>query len=242
MSAEAQIDEHGWYNAAKKRPAHRNRVGKPIKPRAVVVHTTDMHLQTYGGLLNAWGSNPGKGNAAHFVIGRTPEQGITQLVSCAANSNHAGGSLCGAFLPPTSKPVHPNAYSIGIEIHNPGELRSTADGFVQPRATLALQLDRITEPVRLKPGSNVWWLPPTQYQLDTLSTLLRAIAVWPGFAACPSVTELRIDGTEAPKSWARVIDPVCLGHATINPSRKTDPGPILMDWVREHGARLLRTK
>lgn len=217
---EAEIDKEGWYNLAKHKPADPGRVGKHTSPRAVVIHSTDMLPRTHNALVRSWTTQRGEGNAAHFLIGRTPEEGITQFVSCLRSANHAGGKLGGGVLIGDKRRIGWNLASIGIEVHNPGALRLDKGFWCYDGEPFRDADDPEVEAMYCR-----GWLKYTDYQMEAVSTLIQTISVWPWFQPLPEYATISIDGNETPKAWARVSDPVLVGHATINPMRKSDPGP-----------------
>lgn len=164
--------------------------GGRIRPRIVVIH--DTAGTTAAGAIS-WFQNPRSKVSAHFVVER--DGAITQMVDCDVAAWHAGRS---------SYKGQPNcnAFSVGIEIVNPGRLVS--DGIVArsqwiPGATwpaagcVALTSDRH--------GGAGWWLPYTPQQLKAVDQLVRALAI-----AYPSIVDV-------------------VGHYEISPGRKIDPGP-----------------
>lgn len=122
----------GWWSIAEKSPIHEGRLGGIIAPWITVVHTTDMHPDTFDSLLRAWKKDKGRGAGAHFLLGRTPEEGLHQLGSARRNGNHAGGSrrdengrtvpYHGWLLDAKGRRIHPNMASWGIEVSCAGTL------------------------------------------------------------------------------------------------------------------------
>jgi hypothetical protein len=115
--------DNGWWRSARRTPAHEGRLGKTIVPRAAVVHTTDMQPGTFKTIVRSWttrGGVQGAYHCAHFLIGRTPEDGVVQFAQITRNANHAGGPGPGYFLVKDSRglaqKVHPNTVAVGIEL------------------------------------------------------------------------------------------------------------------------------
>jgi hypothetical protein len=110
--------KEGRWSLATYKEMHSGRIGRAIVPRTMVVHTTDMRPGTFAALVRNWTSQLGRGNGAHFLIGRTPEQGVVQFAPIHRNANHAGGPNCGSI-----GGLHPTTVSVGVEIHSAGRLR-----------------------------------------------------------------------------------------------------------------------
>jgi hypothetical protein len=231
----------GRYLGARWAPAHPGRVGRAIRPWAVVVHTTDMRPETFGALVRAWGARPGAGNAAHFVLGRTPDEGLVQVVDVGRNANHAGGQpRHGWFTGAGGELVHPNLVSVGIEVHNAGLLVRDRGQWRTWRRDSG-RLVPIGAPI---PDADVepdarhrdrGWHRPTAYQLGELERLLAAIAACSLVRPWPVGWGVRPSGEPPP--WApRVLHymPI-VGHVTLDPARKTDPGPMLSSWLNALG-------
>lgn len=227
-----------WHPAATRRPAHPGRIGTRINPWAIVLHTTDMLPDTFGALVNSWTTQKGKGQCAHFLIGRTPEQGLIQFAPIDRNANHAGGSKeiePGKWVPDhgwfrTTKQllIHPNLVSVGIEIHNAGQLRlidgqwrswdygrKRPQGFPFDPADVEVDLRR----------KDRGWHKLTQYQHDTLTALLHALDA--RLAPVPDGISIETNGPQV-HPWAKVTSVRIVGHVTLDPDRKTDPGPEVM--------------
>ncbi len=243
-------DEHptwdgGWWRGAVRKPAHHGRVGGRCRPWALVVHTTDMHPDTWSGMIRRVQSQPGRGSGAHFWLGRDASQGLVQAVPVDRNANHAGGSSHGWMLA-DGRRQHPNDVTVGIEVHCAGAVirgpgsrwyaidRSDdvdGDGRPDARPTGAPLPDADVEPDPSRPGHG--WHRPSEWQFAQLALLLDA------FAACP----LRVD---RPPAWS--VEPIgsaqpwapsvliggvpVVGHVTITPSRKGDPWPPLSRWLQ----------
>lgn len=230
----------GWYEGARKAPAHPGRIGARIEAEAVVVHTTDMMPSTFDALCRAWQLGKGKGSAAHWILGRTPAQGLVQLVSTEFNANHAGGSATvagkrvsahGWFRRANGKLVHPNSITLGIEVHAAGRLgKRTPEGYLQRETRRVIPDDEV-----FVDAKGIGWHEITAYQFEQLELLLSAIA--PTLKPMPTGTTIVSHGTpkETRTEWATVEDARLVGHVTLDPIRKTDPGPQLMDWIHTTG-------
>lgn len=234
LAAVFTISKWTWWSRAIRKPAHCGRVGPAIKPWAIVLHTTDMLPKA--SVVNSWTTTPGKGQCAHFLIGRTPAEGVVQFVSIDRNGNHAGGSkeVDGKLVPyhgwfiVDGKRVHPNTVSIGIEIHNAGQLR-LVDGkwrswdyqHKQPQGDPFAPEDVEVDAHRPTRG----WHKLTQYQHDTLTALLADLEAV--LAPMPANVTIESNGPQT-NPWAKVASCRIVGHVTLDPDRKTDPGPEVM--------------
>lgn len=248
-------------------PAHPGRVGRAIRPWAVVVHATAMHADTFDALVRGWQARPGAGNAAHFIVGRTAAQGTVQVVDVGRNGNHAGGKAHGWFTLGEGKVtvthgdkterlpnlIHPNVASIGIEVHNAGEVRRIngewrcgdyAPGGWKPSGA-PLHPDDV-EATNATRG----WHRPTEWQLAELGRLLEALKLCPAMSLmssfigqrwgvqpngtpppwAPSLTAY-VDGDDAPTEDARILPIV--GHCTLDPRDRSDPGLPISRWLAE---------
>lgn len=223
----------GRYLGAQWKPIHPGRMGGLIKPWAVVVHTTDMLPHTFDPLVRAWQRDAGRGAGAHFLLGRTPEQGLVQMVDVDRNGNHAGGSPAHGWFVVDGVRVHPNRVTVGIEVHAAGHVRrhlgkwrSFSGG--KPHGP-ELPDSEVTPS---KTHKDRGWHGPTQYQLDEIKGLLTALAACPVMVKAPRFT---IKPNGSPPAWAPDVRwgamPV-VGHVSLDPNRKTDPGPILSEWLR----------
>lgn len=235
----------GWWDQARRWPIHAKRMGGAITPKLTVVHTTDMAPGTMPALLRAWAKNPGSGAGCHFVIGKssagiadaTPSGGVVQLIPITRNGNHAGGSRVvngkrqpwhGWFKTKAGALVHPNLVAVGIELDNAGMLAKKGGAWVH-RGT-----DKVIPPADVyidERGRG--WERITEYQFAALEALLDALdATMPAadFAIVPN-------GNYSTVPFAGVTSSRELGHVTLDPNRKTDPGPQVMAWLRERAAR-----
>lgn len=223
----------GWYAPALKLRAHPGRVGNTIVPRAVVLHTTDTMPGGFAAIARSWTSKAGAGNGAHFMIGRDEKDGVVQFVPITKNANHAGGKPCGMFQVPGGGLVHPNASCIGIELDAGGSLGKPGPDGVY----------RHPDTGRVVAAADVFvdtrgrgWHRVTAYQLDQLQKLLKAIQFV--LKPFPASTVVKPTGNykQHVVPWADsggALYPLnCVGHVTLDPVRKTDPGPQVMGWLK----------
>lgn len=222
----------GWYTGAVRRQMHAGRIGRAIVPRAIVIHTTDMPTATSGALVSAWQREKGNGNGAHFLI---TDSDIIQFCEIYKNANHAGGPSAGHFMF-DGDPQHPNYASVGIEIANPGEVRSI--GVAKWRQFERNLKGNWTNPgpvyadaqiVRSPDNRDRAWVCPSEYQIATLFSLIRDLdSTLPRSAKCEAVTMI---GSDPVPRWARRKNARIAFHATLDPTRKSDPWPLIAGLV-----------
>jgi len=220
----------GWWVPAVRRPANPGRVGGSIIPRAVVVHTTD----TVGGfeaIANRLVGERGEGSCCHFMIGRTPDQGVLQFVPVTKNANHAGGRVHGNWVNGAGL-IHPNTVSVGIEILAGGRLKGTANGPIHPDTGRLVPLAEVYWDERGKP-----WHSVTPYQFATLQRLLTDLQAClkpmpPNWTVVPDGKYA--DNGVAYYAGVNTKPPVIVGHVTLDPINKLDPGPQVMAWLAEY--------
>lgn len=218
----------GLCDAAKYLPACPARVGEAIDPMTVVAHTTDMPPETFDALLASWQKTPGKGDCAHFVIGRTPADGLVQLVPINRNANHAGGDHHGWIIE-GGKRWHPNEASVGIELHCAGrvELNHLGCWYSIEDGTSGKPIpasDVIPDPDR--PGRG--WHCVTEWQYQTLEALITALLAT--MRAPHGVIEGR-SPWQTPAPWA-VGSGRVLGHCSLDFLEREDPHQPTMQRIR----------
>lgn len=231
----------GIHRAATYKSAHPRRVGGVIEPRAVVVHTTDMLPNTFNGLVRAWSTTPGQGACAHFIIGRDATQGLVQMVPVNHNANHAGGKYHGSWERGKDLPAyHPNRVSVGIELHAAGRLEwynadKGAGVYKSGGKVLAafrddeLYTDNLGRP----------WHVVTPWQLETLAHLLRDLRqVMKPLTATPKpFVPYDRSGGRWDTSYAKPTSRFLVGHASLSPNNKSDPGPQVMQFINEFAVK-----
>lgn len=228
----------GAWTKATQTPAHTGRVGGTILPRAIVVHTTDMHPSQFGALRKAWQERPGDGACAHFVIGRDATQGVLQFVSITRNGNHAGGNPHGWWRSPPVNPrtdgngtlYHPNTVAVGIELHAAGQLKPTGKPgeYRHPDSGLLVPASEVELDAKGRPWHKV---TPYQYAIlrDLINDLMPLLGAWErGTAVKPDDT---YESQGVP--WAATPSIDVVGHVTLDPVNRNDPGPFVMEWLRQ---------
>lgn len=230
FSASTFLD--GWYHAAIRCPAWPGRVGGTIDPYITVVHTTDTYPGGMAAILRSWATTTGKGNAANFLLGRGPNTaeakdyptgGLAQMIPITRNGNHAGGG--GTFVV-GGKPVHPNTVSVGIEIDCAGRLGKPRNGkFFYPGS-----LRTIPDEDVFVDAKGVGWHKVTEYQYGILDTLLRDLQA--SYRTPPGVISILPKGTYKDNGvpWGEMTGQI-VGHVSLNPTDKTDPGPQTVAWL-----------
>lgn len=241
-STQKLFDADGWYFGAQKWLVHEKRIGGVITPSGVVDHTTDMAPGTMGALLRAWRKSPTTGAGAHFVLGRraptleelqspnAPEAGLVQIAPVYRNGNHAGGTPGHGWLKyPDGRKVHPNLKYIGIEIDCAGYLMPHGNAFMHKSSG------------KIIPRDDVWfddkgrgWHKITDYQIATLAKLHDAIEA-EVLAPFPAGTTIVPNGSYSLNgvTWAQLPGVRFVGHVTLDPIRKRDPGMQLIAWLKE---------
>lgn len=216
----------GLWTKAAYIPAHSGRVGSSIVPRGLVVHTTDTYPGGFWAIQQAWTTTRGKGNAAHFMVGRTAQDGIIQFVSIFKNGNHAGGPNHGYVQLPDGTSLHPNTCYVGVELDAAGALRARGGKFYHPDTGKVIPAEDVFIDEKGRP-----WHTITEYQITILRALWKDL--YPTCKPFPPGTKLSIDASYESQSvgWAAPRYVNLVGHASLNPIQKTDPGPQVMVWM-----------
>lgn len=220
----------GWYDGAVKCKADNGRIGLDISPTTIVVHTTDTMPGGFRAIIKSWMNSRGLGNAAHFMIGRTEADGIVQFVPVNCNANHAGGFTHGWWWIQGKGKVHPNVISIGIEIDNGGKLRLLPDGkVIHPDTKRVVSVDDIYWDSEGKP-----WHRVTEYQLAILQELIKDLhqSVLSHFSPNNTIMS-NGDYKKNGALLAKATNNWLVGHWTLDPYNKTDPGPQVMEIINE---------
>lgn len=231
--APPEFDANGWWRRAVRRDAHAGRVGGPIRPYATVVHGTASVPEGFANLIDSWTQTAGAGECAHFVIGRSPAEGVVQLVPIFRNGNHAGGPGAGHFAPTHD---HPNNVSVGIELHC-GGLARLVGGVWRIWAYLPEShswgpvgnpidaADVVVDPTAADRG----WHVVTAYQYEQLGALLNALeqVLAPLPAGCVAVSP-----SQQPSDWAIFPTGRVVAHASLHFREREDPWPPTCAWMR----------
>lgn len=163
--------------------------GGRIEPHLIVLHDTVSWLRRHAAL--DWFRDQRCRVSAHVVV--EIDGSPTQLVDFDRAAWHAGKSVwrgrSGA-----------NAWSIGIEIVNPGPMRRINDTQVVSSFGLVCDIADCVE-IETPEHGRAWWLPYTPEQIDAVHGIIRALA-----DAYHTITEV-------------------VGHYHIAPRRKVDVGP-----------------
>lgn len=225
----------GWYGAARRVDAHRGRVGGPIVAETFVIHTTDCMPGSMPAIVKSWSTTAGNGACAHGILGRSATDGLVQMIPFDRNGNHAGGTprhgwYRDVHAAQESKTlVHPNTIAIGIELDCAGYLGRQVNGkWIHPdtkREVAPADVD-VDEHGR-------GWHKLTSYQYDQLALLLDEVL--------PTLAPMHAGLTLAPNGgyvengvpWASTSQARVVGHVTLDPTNKTDPGPFVMAWIRK---------
>lgn len=203
----------GWVKGAERQPAQH--IGSKIRPTIVVLHDTASRLK-HGAAASYLAANNAK-VSVQFVIERNGA--LVQQVPVDRRANHAGQSKyhgregC-------------NAFSIGIEIVNPGKMtrvsRQVAEAWMGARYSIAAEhkpedlprhdvfdIQEVTTPEH---GAGLW-MSYSQPQLETLISLLTVL-----FRDVSSLKDI-------------------VTHWYISPGRKIDTNPLFpLEQIR---ARIL---
>lgn len=174
--------------------------GGRIEPHMIVLHDTAGRLDR--GSSVSWLCDTKAKASAHFVVER--DGSVTQLVDCDRAAWHAGQSSWRG-----RKGL--NAWSIGIEIVNPGKLLRRSDGCAYSWFGQGWPLAQCVEAQSPDHGHG-YWLPYTPEQIATVHGIVRALA-----DAYPTITDV-------------------VGHYHIAPRRKVDVGP---QWPMAQSQSLL---
>lgn len=162
--------------------------GGALKPSLLVMHYTAG--QSAAGAIS-WLCSPDAKASAHLVIDQAGV--ITQLVPFNVVAWHAGQSAWKAkkFC---------NAFSIGIEMVNPGPLTKTADGSFKDWTGKVVKADQVMMSRHKNGGPVLPWMLYPEAQLRAAAGAAQAI--------CDAYAIKEI-----------------VGHEDIAPGRKQDPGP-----------------
>ena len=217
----------GLWEQARQTPAHPGRVGGGITPRGLVVHTTDTYPGAFKTIVKSWTSASGKGNAAHFMIGRTPEEGVVQFVSIFKNGNHAGGPNHGYVRLSDGSLLHPNLCYVGVELDCAGALRGKGGKFYHPDTSKVIPTEDVAIDEKGRP-----WHKVTDYQITALKALWHDL--YPITKPFPPGSSFILDASYQSQGveWAKPRYVNLVGHASLNPIQKTDPGPQVMTWMK----------
>jgi N-acetylmuramoyl-L-alanine amidase len=178
--------------------------GAPITPEVIVIHYAVTHS-----LDMTIAAQQARGYWAHLSIDGYADGGaqyrVTQAIPLNERGSHAGASSWRGRS-------GVNAFSIGIEIANPGPLIATSDGRLKTVYGKDWPADQAVQ-ARHKalPAGHPWqhWAAYTDQEIDLCVGICHALR-----AAYPTIVDV-------------------VGHDDIAPGRKFDPGAAFpMDWLR----------
>ena len=213
--------KEGRWSLATYKEMFAGRIGRAIVPRTMVVHTTDMRIGTFAALVRNWTSQLGRGNGAHFLIGRTPADGVVQFAPIHRNANHAGGPNCGSI-----GGLHPNTVSVGVELDAGGRLKKDDKGWYY--ADGVKKYYYAPEDVFID-SKGKGWAKVTEYQMQMLRKLWEALK--PTLKPYVAGTAVKPNADYAKcgvAHFAAAATPMLVGHVSMNPINKSDPGPQVM--------------
>jgi N-acetyl-anhydromuramyl-L-alanine amidase AmpD len=166
------------------------------KPTLIVLHDTANRAQP--GETVRWFSSKACKTSAHFVVERDGK--IIQMVGCDRVAYHAGLST---FKGRKSC----NAFAIGIEIDNPGQLDKDGHAWFHKKGDQGFTG---IEHRKTKEHGDGYWLPYTGDQVRSVTELCQALV-----AAYPSIQDIAT-------------------HWIVSPGRKIDTNPLFpLEAVRQ---------
>lgn len=220
----------GFYSGATRHDAHPGRIGPPIKPWGIVVHTSDTPAEAWAGVLRRIQTEAGAHDDAHFWLGRDESEGVMQAVPIYRNAEHAGGDYHGVFVDAKGIEYHPNSVAVGIEMNCAGGVQKIGGvwRFVESGKPSGLPIpdfEVIPDPAR--PGRG--WHRVTDYQYQKLGEIIDALA--PVLANAPAGAASR-STFQTPNAWA-VGNGTIVGHCSLDFRDRIDPWPPTMQWLRD---------
>jgi len=175
-------------------------IGEVIAPEIVILHDTAGRLERGNSAAYLASANTAKASV-HFVV--ELDGTIVQQVPTNRRANHAGAS---SFNGRSGC----NAFSIGIELVNPGRMTRHSDtqALTWWGQQLAITLFGIREVTTREHGSGLW-MPHPEAQITALISLLEVL-----FRDIPTLKDITT-------------------HWYVSPGRKVDPNPLLpLDEIR----------
>ena len=227
----------GWYNAAKRKDVYvgkdGSRIGGFLAPKAVVFHQTDTAPGGYDAMVRSWTTELGRNASVHFLVGRGPEDGVTQFIPITRCAYHAGEAGHGWIKTPSGGLMHPNTTMIGIEVDNAGLLTGSPGHWVHPDSG-----HKIADADVYTDDRNRGWHKMTDYQKVTMTKLIKDLGQ--AGVQLPEGCTVQIDQTHGNwkangVAWAELtpIPGYVVGHVTLDPYNKNDPGPAGIEWIKE---------
>ena len=167
-------------------------------PDTLVIHYTAG--ETAGGAISTW-EDPAVKASAHFIVDRNGA--VIQCVPINRIAWHAGRSTWRAWTSEMRTGL--NAYSIGIELVNPGRLEVAQIAGPGDHSQLKTWYGKLwTHGAVYKDGA--WWAEYTEAQIAAVEVLVLALKQLLSEALDVTLQEV-------------------VGHSDIAPGRKLDPGP-----------------
>jgi N-acetylmuramoyl-L-alanine amidase len=170
--------------------------GGAMVPTLIILHDTAGRVEK-GSSVN-WFKSEDCSTSAHVVIER--DGTVTQMVDFNKRAFHAGASEWQGVS-------NCNAFSIGIEIVNPGKLDKDGRAWFHKKTEAGF-----TGVKRAKTAAHGdgWWLDYTPEQIEAVTNLCKAL-----IARYPEIQDITT-------------------HWTVSPKRKIDTGPLFpLDAVRQ---------
>jgi N-acetylmuramoyl-L-alanine amidase len=174
-------------------PAHAS--GGAMVPTLIILHDTAGRTEN-GSSVN-WFKSEDCATSAHAVVER--DGAITQMVDFNRRAFHAGASEWKGV-------TNCNAFSIGIEIVNPGKLDNAGRAWFHKKTEAGFAGARRVKTVAHGDG---WWLDYTPEQIEAVTNLCKALV-----ARYPEIEDITT-------------------HWTVSPKRKIDTCPLFpLDALR----------
>ncbi len=168
-----------------------------IRPEGVILHDTAGRLDK--GNSVGWFLKKEAKASAHLVVER--DGSITQMVPFNVKAWHAGRSVLGGRS-------GCNAFSVGIEIVNPGKMEKVEGGYQPWFRKLYTEQDGMIRPASTRYHGDGYWMDYTEAQIEAVSGICCALA---------------------DKYGMTFIEP----HWFVSPGRKVDTNPLFpLEHVR----------
>ena len=192
------IKSHRLHHADSPITFHRSpHSGGTIQPQGIILHDTAGRLDK--GTTVAWFLDKRAKASAHLVVER--DSGLTQLVPFNTKAWHAGQSILNGRS-------GCNAFSIGIEIVNPGKLDQVAGGYRPWFKQLYTEADGDIRAATTAQHGAGFWMDYSSEQIEVVTAV-----------CCALVAKYNLT----------FIEP----HWSVSPGRKIDTNPLFpLDYLR----------